>query len=47
MEYRLIRDKKGGLLLGKVKKVIVVNVTYGNKNLLDCMKNVIREKGNR
>ena len=44
-EYKLSTEIRGYFYLSKNKKKITVKVTYGEKTLVECMKNVIKEDG--
>lgn len=41
-EYIYITKKKGYHMQNKEEKDIKVKVVYGNKPLLECMKNIIK-----
>lgn len=41
-EYIYINKKKGYHMQNKEEKDIKVKVVYGNKTLLECMKNIIK-----
>jgi len=41
-EYIYITKKKGYHMQNKEEKDIKVKVVYGNKTLLECMKNIIK-----
>ena len=41
-EYIYITKKKGYYMQNKEEKDIKVKVVYGNKPLLECMKNIIK-----
>ena len=45
-EYKLSTEIRGYFYLSKNKKKITVKVTYREKTLVECMKNVIKEHRN-
>lgn len=45
-EYKLSIEIRSDFYLNKNKKTITVKVTYGEKTLVECMKNVIKEHRN-
>ena len=46
LEYKLVTEIKGEFLLEKQKKKITVKVVYGEKSLVECMKNIIKGRRN-
>ena len=45
-EYKLSIEIRSDFYLNKNKKTVTVKVTYGEKTLVECMKNVIKEHRN-